>query len=103
VDLALPREVSRWSLREREFPQSVLDDCFPYRGDTQVHLVSGITDRVPEGDRQQRIGADVPEEDVGIEQKPHAASKSLRISSGRGRSKSGGAVNRPAHRPKGRG
>ena len=103
VGLALPWEVNSRGLRNWKLPQPGLDDRLPHRGNAQIHRVGRVAYRVPECERQLRVGADVPGEDVRIEQEPHAPSNSARISSGRGRSNSAGTVNRPAHRPKGRG
>lgn len=50
--------------------------------------------------RELRVGGDVPEECVGVEEQFHRPSKSLKMSAGgRGASKSSGTVKAPAQRP----
>ncbi len=65
---ALARQILRRRLRQRKLAESVLDDCFPHRGDTQVDVVGGVTYRVPVGHGETRIGADIPKEDLRVEQ-----------------------------------
>src|SRR5262245_12894735 len=77
-------------IRQGQLVQRVLDGCFPNRRNTEPHLIPRILNRATEGGRQTRVGADVPEEDMSVEEQPHEPSKSRRTSSGRGLSKSSG-------------
>src|SRR3989304_235651 len=63
-----------------------------------LRMANGIT---PLGS-QPGVPADEPEKNVGVEEKFHFPSNALRMSSGKGASKSSGTVNSPAHNPNGR-
>ena len=103
VSGALSWQIFSGSLWQGEFAEGVLDNRLLNGSNTQVNLVGRIPNRIPKAIGQSRIGADVPEEDLRVEQQSHDPSNSLRISSGSGWLKSSGTENRPAHKPKGRG
>src|ERR671931_603277 len=80
----------------------MLHNGFPERDHTQIHVMVRVTNTVPQMLWQPSISADVPEEDVRVEQESHSPSNAFKMSSGNGASKPSGTVNSPAHNPKGR-
>src|SRR6266404_6026591 len=75
-----------------QLSQTVLDDRLPHGSHAQENLVRWVLDGGPESGRQARVGGDVPEKDVGVQQQPHRPSNSWRMLSGSGWSKSSGTV-----------
>src|SRR5262245_38669771 len=103
VGFALLRQVFSGGSRQRQSAKGALDDRLPNGRHAKEDFVCRVPNRVSESDRQFRVGADVPKENVRVEQQPHEPSNSFSNSSGRGWSKSAGTVNWPAQSPNGRG
>jgi hypothetical protein len=62
----LLRQILRRCAREREFTETVLDDCFPNRDGTQIDVIGGVLDCCLKTCWQPGISGDVPKKDMSI-------------------------------------
>jgi hypothetical protein len=66
VGSPLLRQILRRCAREREFTETVLDDCFPNRDGTQIDVIGRVLDCCLKTCWQPGISGDVPKKDMGI-------------------------------------